>query len=58
MTPADVILAVCVHRSVNKIAITIPEEQRLESFQYALAPWAIAIVVFLSPITKSIYNFF
>ena len=36
---------------------TIPEERRSESFQYAPAPWAIAIVVFLSPITNSIYNF-
>ena len=31
---------------------------KLESFQYAPAPWAIAIVVFLSPITISNNNYF
>ena len=39
-------------------SVTIPEERRVESFQYALAHWAIAIVVFLSPVTISVYNSF
>ena len=38
--------------------VKIPEERRVESFQYALAHWAIAIVVFLSPVTISVYNSF
>ena len=40
------------------IWVTIPEERRSESFQYAPAPWAIAIVVFLSPITILNNNYF
>ena len=47
-----------VHELTELPGITIPEERRSESFQYAPAPWAIAIVVFLSPIPILNNNYF